>query len=159
VVLIKFIFKFFFGVLSNKVYCYVRLSQYLNKNGHFKWSRFFMRQLEKKHGLLISDYAVIPESVKFIHPFGIVVGRGVILGEHVKIYQNVTLGGARDGDLKKNNFPQIGDNTIIYAGAVIVGKVNVGKNCVIGANAVVTKDIPDNATAIGVPARIISKGE
>ena len=55
------------------------------------------------------------------------------------------------------NYPKIGDNVIIYAGAVIVGDVEIGANCIIGANSVVTKSIPDNSIAVGAPAKIISR--
>ena len=52
--------------------------------------------------------------------------------------------------------PVIGDNVVAYAGAKIIGNVHVGNNVVIGANAVVTKDVPDNAVVVGVPAKVIN---
>ena len=57
----------------------------------------------------------------------------------------------------KKHFPIIGDNVIIYAGACIVGGIKIGNNAIIGANAVVTKDVPDNAIVVGNPAKIITK--
>jgi serine O-acetyltransferase len=80
-----------------------------------------------------------------------------VIGENVKIFQNVTLGGARSGDWRSKSYPVIGDDTTIFAGAVVIGRITVGRNCIIGANAVVTRDVPDNATAVGIPARIIQK--
>jgi serine O-acetyltransferase len=53
--------------------------------------------------------------------------------------------------------PVIGDNTVIAPGAKILGPVKIGKNCVIGANAVVLKDVPDNSVAAGIPAKIVKK--
>nr|WP_286198736.1 hypothetical protein [Mesorhizobium sp. BR1-1-16] len=103
--------------------------------------------------------AVIAPSVSFPHPTGIVIGDGVIIGERAKIYQNVTLGGARVGDQKANNYPTIGQDTVLFAGVVVVGKVTVGANCIVGANAVVLSDVPDGAVAVGSPARIVRRRE
>lgn len=96
----------------------------------------------------------------FPHLVGIVISRAATIGNNCTIYQNVTIGSKniKTGDGKtKSNYPTIDDNTIIYAGAVIAGNVHIGKNCVIGANSVVTKDIPDNSVAVGVPANVIKK--
>ncbi|WP_165477443.1 serine O-acetyltransferase [Idiomarina baltica] len=76
----------------------------------------------------------------------------------MKIFQNVTLGGARIGDAKESKYPEIGEGTVIFAGAVIVGKIKVGSNCIVGANSVVTRDLPNNCVAVGAPARIIEGG-
>lgn len=82
---------------------------------------------------------------------GVVIHHRVVIGNNVSIGQNVTIGGTS----KKYEVPVIGDNTQLSAGAVIVGPVNVGANCVIGANAVVVNDIPDNSVAVGIPAKVI----
>jgi len=126
------------------------------KNGNQRLLRYVANRLQRKHGVFISAKAEIPRSTRLRHPIGIVIGDGVSLGEGVIIYQNVTIGGARVGDVVKGNYPSIGKNTIIFAGAIIIGNIKIGNNCVIGANAVVTKDIPDNSTAVGVPAKILS---
>ena len=63
------------------------------------------------------------------------------------------------GELDSNKAPKIGKNVFIGARAVILGDVSVGNNSKIGAGAVVISDVPSNATAVGVPARIILKGE
>ena len=86
-----------------------------------------------------------------------VIGDGVKIGKNVIIYQNVTIGGARIGDAKQSSYPEIGEGVVIFAGAVIVGKIKIGKGSVIGANAVITRDIPDNSVAAGVPARIVKE--
>lgn len=72
------------------------------------------------------------------------------IGKHCFVNQQVTVG------YKGNLAPEIGNNVKITSGAKILGGVKIGNNVVIGANAVVVKDIPDNAVAVGVPARIIS---
>ena len=82
---------------------------------------------------------------------GIVLHPRVVIGSNTNIGTNVTIGGTS----KKYEVPKIGSNTIISSGAKIIGPITVGNNCVIGANAVVTKDIPDNSLAVGIPARVV----
>jgi serine O-acetyltransferase len=81
---------------------------------------------------------------------GIVIHHRCIIGDNVTISQHVTIGG-RGGP----GVPVIGNNVEIGAGAVILGGITIGDNVKIGANAVVLVDVPDNATAVGIPARII----
>lgn len=83
---------------------------------------------------------------------GIVVHARVIIGNNVKISQNVTLGG-RSGYLE---VPVIEDDVDIGAGACVLGPVRIGRGAKIGANAVVLKDVPAGAIAVGVPARILT---
>lgn len=82
---------------------------------------------------------------------GIIIARNVEIGKHVAIYQHVTIA---ESDKWKKTI--IDDHVIIGAGAVILNNPHIGKGAKIGANAVVLTDIPDNATAVGVPARIIT---
>lgn len=86
------------------------------------------------------------------HPNGIVIHPDADIGPNVLIFQQATIGagGPIDGA------PQIGSGAMIGAGAKILGGIRVGKNAKIGANAVVLNDIPDGATAVGIPARILS---
>jgi len=83
---------------------------------------------------------------------GIVVHARVAIGNNVKISQNVTLGG-RSGYLE---VPIIEDDVDIGAGACVLGPVRIGRGAKIGANAVVLKDVPAGAIAVGVPARILT---
>lgn len=149
------IFSVLLGGASPRVILHLRLICLFRIRGHHKLARFVAARLQRRHGVFISSKAVVPASTELKHPVGIVIGDGVVLGEKVVIYQNVTLGGARPGDWKSDNYPEIGGGTVVFCGAVIVGKVKVGRNCIIGANAVVTCDVPDGATAVGVPAKII----
>jgi serine O-acetyltransferase len=87
------------------------------------------------------------------HPNGIVIHPASQIGVNCTIYQQVTLGGRDDN----HGAPVIGANVLIGTGAKILGSVTVGDGARIGANAVVLADVPPRATAVGVPAKIISE--
>lgn len=91
------------------------------------------------------------------HGTGVVIGETAIIGDDVTIYHGVTLGGTGKGRGKRH--PTIKNNVMIGAGAQILGPVTIGNHARIGANAVVLKDVPDYATAVGIPARIIMPKE
>jgi len=83
-----------------------------------------------------------------------VIGADVVLGNNITIFQNVTLGS--DGKRgKEKTYPVIEDNVVIYAGSIIVGKVRIGKNAVVGAKTLVNIDVPPNSLAVGSPCKII----
>lgn len=90
----------------------------------------------------------------FQHPNGIVIHPKAVIGPNCIIFQQVTIGLGR-----KPGYPQIGGHVDIGAGAKILGGVTVGDHVKIGANCVVLKNIPDNCTVVGIPARIIKNGE
>lgn len=145
------------GGSNSRVKLYLRLILFLKKSNKLRLAGFVANRLQRKYGVFISPKTTFDKTLEFRHPIGIIVGEGVCIKENVVIYQNVTLGGARIGDGKANNYPKIGANTVIFAGAVIIGNIEIGNNCIIGANSVVTKNIPSNCTAVGAPARIIKK--
>lgn len=91
--------------------------------------------------------------MQIAHYHGVVFVHKLFIGEGTIIYQNVTLGG-----YKGQYGPTIGKNCIIGAGAVVLGEVKIGDNVKIGANAVVLKDIPDDCTVVGVPGIIVKQG-
>jgi len=90
------------------------------------------------------------------HGVGVVIGETVIIGKDVIIYQQVTLGGVSTSKGKRH--PTLEDNVVIGAGAKILGNITIRKNSKVGANSVVVKDVPENSTAIGIPARVLKRG-
>lgn len=104
------------------------------------------------HGCDISPNATIGSGFSMDHSVGVVIGGGVKAGKNLRVFQNSTIGAGKTWD-----YPEIGDNVTIYAGAALLGKIKIGSNAKIGANAVVLIDVPKNATAVGVPARVIEK--
>ena len=121
------------------------------------------RTLRRRYGVHVSGECSFGPGLTLPHPVGVVIGAGVRMGCDVTLYQNVTLGALRRGDGLRDAgtgslYPSIGDCTTIFSGAAVLGGVRVGRGCTIGANAVVLSDVPDGATAVGVPARIIPAG-
>ena len=95
----------------------------------------------------IPPTTILKKDVRIAHGIGIVLHQDTVIGERTVIYQNVTVGNVGG--------PKIGSDCILGAGCVILGPIKIGNNVKIGANAVVLTDIPDNCTAVGVPAKIV----
>ncbi|AXV38915.1 serine O-acetyltransferase EpsC [Methanobacterium sp. BAmetb5] len=91
------------------------------------------------------------------HPKCIIINRRCIIGENVTIAQGVTIGGNIFKEKNGRESPIIENNVLIGAGAKILGPVTVGENSIIGANAVVIKDIPKNSVAVGIPAKVVKQ--
>lgn len=116
----------------------------------FVWHKF----IEIITGINLPSSAEIGKGLYIGHFGGIILNSEVKLGEYCNLSQDVTIGIAGRGD--KRGCPIIGSRVYIAPGVRIIGPVTVGNDVAIGANAVVTKDLPDNAVAVGVPAKIIS---
>ena len=111
-----------------------------------QWSRFWT-------GIEIHPGAKIGRRLVIDHGMGIVIGETAEIGDDCLIYHGVTLGGTGKDQGKRH--PTIGNNVMISCGAKILGPFKVGDNSRIAANAVVLSEVPDNATAVGIPARVV----
>ena len=105
-------------------------------------------------GIEIHPAAVIGRRVFIDHGLGVVIGQTAEIGDDTTIYQGVTLGGTSLTRGAKRH-PTIGRNVVIGAGAKVLGPFTVGDGANIGSNAVVVREVPEGATAVGIPARII----
>jgi len=109
-------------------------------------------------GIEIHPKAKIGKNLFIDHGMGVVIGETSDIGDNVTIYHMATLGGISPSENSNNQrnikrHPTLMDNVVVGSGAQILGPVIVGKNSKIGANAVVTKDVPENAVMVGIPAK------
>ncbi len=109
-------------------------------------------------GIEIHPKAKIGENLFIDHGMGVVIGETSEIGNNVTIYHMVTLGGVSpsiESNQQRNvkRHPTLMDNVVVGSGAQILGPVVIGKNAKVGANAVVTKDVPENAVMVGIPAK------
>ena len=113
-------------------------------------------------GIEIHPGAAIGSGFFIDHGMGVVIGETAIIGERVTLYHDVTLGGVApsiDSDSQRNQkrHPTLEDDVIVGSGAQILGPVTVGRCARVGANAVVTKDVPKGVTVVGIPGRAIPR--
>ena len=111
-----------------------------------QWSRFWT-------GIEIHPGAVIGRRLVIDHGTGIVIGETAELGDDVLLYQGVTLGGTGKDTGKRH--PTLGNNVMVGAGAKVLGPITIHDNARIAAGAVVLQEVPEGATAVGVPAQIV----
>ena len=113
-------------------------------------------------GIEIHPKARIGKNFFIDHGMGVVIGETSKIGDNVTIYHMVTLGGISpsinsDDQRQVKRHPTLKDNVVIGSGAQVLGPITVGENAKIGANAVVTKDVPANAVMVGIPAKNVNK--
>jgi|TARA_B100001142_G_C14280877_1_gene634871 serine O-acetyltransferase len=109
-------------------------------------------------GIEIHPGAKIGKNLFIDHGMGVVIGETSEIGDNVTIYHNATLGGISpsiNSNEQRNikRHPTLKDNVVVGSGAQVLGPIVIGKNAKIGSNAVVTKDVPENAVMIGIPAK------
>lgn len=119
-------------------------------------SRLISQWVRTATGIEIHPGAQIGKRLVIDHGMGIVIGETTIIGDDCLLYQGVTLGGS--GKEKGKRHPTLGNNVLVGAGAKVLGSFKVGDNARIAANAVVLTEIPDHATAVGVPAKVVRVG-
>ena len=122
--------------------------KYLPARAISQTARFFT-------GIEIHPGAKIGKGLMIDHGMGVVIGETAEIGDNCTLYQGVTLGGTGK-DIGKRH-PTLGNNVMVGAGAKVLGPFKIGDNTKIAANAVVLEEIPDNCTAVGIPAKIVRR--
>ena len=120
----------------------------------FPFAWLINRHQQIRFGIGISYKTQIGPGLYIGHQGGIVINEQVVIGKNCNLSQQVTIGVSRRGE--RAGVPTIGDNVYIGPGAKIFGQIQVGNDAAIGANCVVTRDVPDNGVAVGIPAKVIS---
>ncbi|MCI9070523.1 serine O-acetyltransferase EpsC [Clostridium sp.] len=132
-----------------------RISHFLYTKKLFFLARLISQIARFITGIEIHPGAKIGKGLVIDHGMGVVIGETAEIGDNVLLYHGVTLGGT--GKDKGKRHPTVGDNVIIGSGAKVLGAIFIGSNAKIGANSVVLKDVPEGATAVGIPAKNIVK--
>jgi serine O-acetyltransferase len=133
-----------------------RRANWFYRHGMFTVARIISQRSRRKTGIEIHPGATIGKGLFIDHGMGVVIGETAVIGDNCLIYQGATLGGT--GKDKGKRHPTLGDNVLVGAGAKVLGPFCVGNNVKIAANAVVLNAIPDDCTAVGVPARVVKRG-
>ncbi len=132
-----------------------RISHWFWGNGFYWLGRMLSHIGRWLTGIEIHPGATIGRRVFIDHGMGVVIGETAIIGDDCTLYHGVTLGGTSWNKGKRH--PTLEQGVVIGAGAKVLGPITVGKHAKIGSNAVVVKDVPENATAVGIPARILEE--
>ena len=134
-----------------------RVAHLLHKKGYRLSARAISQAAKFVTGVEIHPGATIGRGLVIDHGTGVVIGETAEVGDNCTIYQGVTLGGTGK-DVGKRH-PTIGNDVLIGAGAKVLGPFRVGDGAKIAANAVVLEAVPENSTAVGIPARVVKRGD
>ena len=126
---------------------------YLSK--HYFAARAVSQWARHKTGIEIHPGATIGKGLFIDHGMGVVIGETTEIGDNCTLYQGVTLGGTGK-DVGKRH-PTLGNNVLVGAGAKVLGPFKISDNSKIAANAVVLEEVPENSTAVGIPARVVRR--
>ena len=136
---------------------YHRIAHFLYKRKCYFLARFVSQTGRFLTGVEIHPGAKIGKCLFIDHGMGIVIGETAEVGDFCIIFHQVTLGGT--GKQKGKRHPTVGNNVLLSTGSKILGPIRIGDGAKVGANAVVLKDVPPKATAVGIPARNILPNE
>lgn len=153
---VKSRFELFINYPGVWAIAWYRIANRFYRNGFRRTSRFIMAFNQFITNIDIHPGATIGRRCFIDHGIGVVIGETTVIEEDVLIYQGVTLGGVSLTPGKRH--PTIKSNAVIGAGAKVLGDITIGESAKIGSNSVVVKPVPDNSTAVGIPARIVQKG-
>lgn len=120
------------------------------------WARYLSQRCARRTGIEIHPAAEIGRRLFIDHGTGVVIGETTVIGDDCTLYQGVTLGGT--GKDKGKRHPTLGNHVMVGSGAKVLGPITIGDHARIAAGAVVLRDIPSDATAVGVPARVVRRG-
>ena len=132
-----------------------RVAHKLYLSEHYFSARMISQIARRLTGIEIHPGATIGSGLFIDHGMGVVIGETTEIGDNCTLYQGVTLGGTGKDTGKRH--PTLGDNVLVGAGAKVLGPVNIGDGSKIAAGAVVLKDVPENSTAVGIPAKIVRR--
>src|SRR5699024_10608256 len=132
-----------------------RVAHALYKRNFFFIARCISQLNRFFTGIEIHPGAKIGRRFFIDHGMGVVIGETCEIGNNVTIYQGVTLGGT--GHEKGKRHPTIEDNVLIATGAKVLGAITIGENSKVGGGSVVLKDVPSDATVVGIPGRIVKR--
>ncbi|MBQ5833543.1 MAG: serine O-acetyltransferase [Clostridia bacterium] len=132
-----------------------RIAHKLYEGKHYFAARAVSQASRHMTGIEIHPAATIGRGFFIDHGMGVVIGETAEIGDNCTIYQGVTLGGTGK-DVGKRH-PTLGDNVMVGAGAKVLGPVFIGSNSKIAANAVVLHAVPENSTAVGIPAKVVRR--
>ena len=134
---------------------YYRIAHRLYQKKHYFLARWISQRARHKTGIEIHPGATIGKGLFIDHGSGVVIGETAEIGDNCTIYHGVTLGGTGK-DIGKRH-PTLLDNVMVGAGAKILGPLTIGNNVRVAAGSVVLNDLPDNCTAVGIPAKIVRR--
>lgn len=132
-----------------------RIAHFLYNHKCFFLARFVSQLARHLTGIEIHPGAKIGRGLFIDHGSGVVIGETAEIGDNCTLYQGVTLGGT--GKHVGKRHPTLGNNVMVGSGAKVLGPFRIGDNSKIAANAVVLDEIPENCTAVGIPARVVRK--
>ncbi|WP_353663290.1 serine O-acetyltransferase [Hydrogenimonas sp. SS33] len=149
-------FELFFNYPGVWAVANYRIANWFHRKGFKLFARFLMGLSQLITNIDIHPAATIGRRVFIDHGIGVVIGETAIIGDDVTIYQGATLGGVSLNPGKRH--PTVERNVVIGAGAKVLGNITIGYNSKIGANSVVVRDVPPESTAVGIPAKVVTKG-